>query len=79
MVLNGYWQQRADTDPTLYPAVTDPVHRADLATYVAYAGAVPDWPRGSSFSAWNRPSTRAWFSRAEWQALDSYFGSGFVP
>lgn len=80
MVTNGYWTQVPDSDPTLYPAVTVASgHRSDIATYVHYAGALPDVPVGQPFSQWSQPSPRVWFSRAEWQALDSYFNHGFLP
>jgi len=79
MVTNGYWAQQPD-DPALYPAVPAASgHRADIATYVHYAGALPDKPRGVQFTTWNEPSPRAWFARAEWQALDSFFNHGFTP
>ncbi len=74
MVAKGYWQQQPD-NPALYPDVSDPTHRADLATYTYYAGAVPgtasttsNWPQ------WNQPSTRGWFAQALWQALNAYAG-----
>lgn len=69
MVSKGRWQQQPD-DPKLYPAVP-PIsgHRADIATFVAYAGALPDRPLGGPF-AWDAPSSRAWFARAFWQALN---------
>ena len=74
MVAKGYWQLRAD-DPALYPNVpAGSGHRADLATYTFYAGAVPGTEPGAAWAGWDRPSTRGWFARAEWQALDSHFG-----
>ncbi len=74
MVARGYWTQQAD-DPQLYPNVTDPTHRRDLATYVHYAGVV----RGTTavtapFTGWDQPASRAWFAFVLWQALDSHFG-----
>jgi glucose/arabinose dehydrogenase len=73
MVAKGYWQQQPD-DPYLYPEVTaESGHRLDLATYVHYTGAVPDCPFGQAFSGWDQAGSRAWFARALWQALDSYF------
>jgi Divergent InlB B-repeat domain/S-layer homology domain len=86
MVAKGYWVQQND-DPALYPNIpASSGHRADIATYVHYAGALPDAPALTSpFAAWDQASTRGWFARALWQALDAYFGSdrpdtgGFVP
>ena len=74
MVAQGYWQKQPD-DPALYRDVPASAgHRVDLATFVHYAGALPDVPTDQSFATWNEPATRAWFARALWQALDSYFG-----
>ncbi len=79
MVTKGYWQQRSD-NPNLYPNVpASSGHRPDIATFVYYAGALPDYPTNGSFPVWNQPATRAWFSRALYQALDSYFGVDRVP
>jgi hypothetical protein len=73
MLQKGYWQSQPDNS-ALYPNVTDPTHRRDLATYVYYAGALPgtagsaeDWP------IWQEPCTRAWFARALTQAINRYF------
>jgi subtilisin family serine protease len=74
MVAQGYWEYQPD-NPALYTAV--PVsagHRIDLATFVHYAGALPDVPTNQSFAEWNQAATRGWFARALWQALDSHFG-----
>lgn len=69
MVSKGRWQQQAD-DPKLYQSVpASSGHRADITTFVAYAGPLPDRPLGTAFD-WNQPSTRAWFARAFWQALN---------
>ncbi|MFN8541912.1 MAG: PQQ-dependent sugar dehydrogenase [Thermomicrobiales bacterium] len=74
MVAQGYWQYQPD-DPSLYTAVPASAgHRIDLATFVHYAGALPDVPADQSFATWNQPANRGWFARALWQALDSYFG-----
>ena len=74
MVAQGYWEFQPD-DQALYAAVPGSAgHRIDLATFVHYAGALPDVPADQSFSSWNQPATRGWFARALWQALDSYFG-----
>jgi glucose/arabinose dehydrogenase len=73
MVAKGYWVAQAD-DPALYPEVSaSSGHRGDIATYVHYAGALPNFPRGQPFGSWNQATTRAWFADALWQALDSYF------
>jgi len=69
MVSKGRWQQQQD-DPLLYQMVpASSGHRADITTYVAYAGPLPDRPLGATF-AWDQPSSRAWFARAFWQALN---------
>lgn len=69
MVSKGRWQQQPD-DPLVYPTVpASSGHRADITTFVAYAGSLPDRPLGTAFD-WNQPSTRAWFARAFWQALN---------
>jgi len=74
MVTKGYWQQQPD-NPQLYPTVpTSSGHRSDIATFVYYAGALPNYPTNGAFPAWNQPATRDWFSRALYQALGSYFG-----
>lgn len=79
MVASGYWLPQAD-DPALYPNVpASSGHRQDLATYVHYVGAVPDAAPGGPFAAWDQPAPRLWFARAEWQALDSYFGRPLLP
>jgi uncharacterized protein YkwD len=70
MVAKGRWQAQPD-DPSLYPQVpASSGHRADIATYVAYAGALPDRPTSGPLNDWNGPATRAWFARALWQALN---------
>jgi len=79
LVAKGFWRAQPD-DPALYANVpAGSGHRRDLATYVHYAGALPDAPAGAPFAAWDRPSTRAWFARALWQALQSYYGPDRVP
>jgi hypothetical protein len=79
MVAKGYWQQYPNVD--LYPNVpSSSGHRGDLATFVHYAGAVPDFPDTSApFAGYDQASTRGWFARALWQALNSYFGARQVP
>ena len=69
MVNSNLWLQQPD-DPNLYPEVPlDSGHRVDIATYVAYAGALPDRPVTGAFD-WDQPSSRAWFARTLWQALN---------
>ena len=79
MVQKGYWASQPD-DPNLYPNVPGSSgHRQDIATFVHYAGAVPDYPTTGPFGMWDQPAPRGWFSRALWQALNSYFGVDRVP
>ena len=79
MVTKGYWQQQPE-NPNLYTNVpASSGHRADISTFVYYAGALPDYPTSGPFPVWNQPATRDWFSRALYQALDSYFGVDRVP
>ena len=46
---------------------------------------MPDYPAVGTFATWKQPSTRAWFARALWTALNSYWGvdvagaGGYVP
>ena len=37
------------------------------------------YPIRSDSRAWDGSATRAWFARALWQTLDSYFGNHQVP
>jgi alpha-tubulin suppressor-like RCC1 family protein len=80
MVAKGYWQMQPD-DPNLYPNVpADSGHRADIATYVYYAGTLPGTKlRVQEWVVYDQPATRGWFAEAEWQALNSYFGLDQVP
>jgi hypothetical protein len=82
LVAKGYWQQQP-TDPNLYGgALNGTGHEQDVATFVHYTqdfGGVPDYPAGGSFPGWNQPATRAWFARALWAALQSYWGIDRVP
>ncbi len=79
MITKGYWDLQADGGG--YPNVPAASgHRQDIATFVRYAGALPDSPNtGGDFVDWDRPSTRAWFARALWQALNSYWSVDRVP
>ena len=80
MVAKGYWQQETADDPALYPNITAASgHRWDVLTYHKHAGAIPGTSPMATWSTWDRPSTRAWFALAEWQALSSYFGVDRLP
>jgi alpha-tubulin suppressor-like RCC1 family protein len=70
MVAQGAWQQQAD-DGVSYPNVPPSSgHRADLATYVHYLGAVPGTSTNTqTWSVWEQPSTRGWFAQALWLAI----------
>lgn len=74
MVAKRYWTMRSD-NPAIYPDVpASSGHRADLSTFVAYAGLVPGTSSTSqSWPVWNQPATRAWFAQAQWQALERHF------
>jgi hypothetical protein len=79
MVTKGYWTQQLD-DPRLYPNITaDSGHRADISTFVHYAGALPGTTPNANWAEWNQPATRAWFAEALWQALNSHFGGAGLP
>ena len=79
MVTKSYWQAQPD-DPVPYPDVPAASgHRADLVTWTRYAGPVPGTTPGAPWAGWDRPSTRAWFAVALWQALDAHFGQDLVP
>jgi len=73
LVKKGTWTQATVDDGTVYPNVpASSGHRLDLVTYVKYAGAVPDTASATgAFTAWDKASTRAWFARARWQALNA--------
>ncbi|HEY8601520.1 MAG TPA: S-layer homology domain-containing protein [Thermomicrobiales bacterium] len=82
MVAKGYWTQQSD-NPTLYGAIpAGSGHRADVATFVHYAGALPltiptdryDGPNG-----WDQAATRAWVAEALWAALSNYHPVDRVP
>jgi probable HAF family extracellular repeat protein len=73
MVQKGYWQPQPDTNP--YPNLPSATEREradrrDIATYVHYAGAVPDRPVGQAWADWDQPASRGWFAQALWQALN---------
>ena len=78
MVARGIWQLQPD-DPALYPNVpTASGHRQDIATYVHYAGALPDLPLRGAFTDWDQTATRAWFARVLWLALASQYNQGVI-
>jgi large repetitive protein len=90
MIEKGYWQSLPGTP---HPYLNVPgAHAADVATFYFYTqaaqfGGVPDGPVAGNggFGDWNSPSTRGWFARALWAAVNSYFGQdvagmgGFIP
>ncbi len=79
MIAKGYWARQAD-NPNLYTNVpADGTQRSDLATYVFYAGAVPDRPTSGPFTGYDQAAQRSFFAQVEWQALDSYFRVDRVP
>ena len=74
LVVKGYWIEQPDTNP--YPNLPNATdrERADrraIATYVHYAGAVPDRPTGQAWADWDQPATRGWFAQVLWQALQT--------
>jgi hypothetical protein len=73
MVVKGYWQQ--PENPALYPNIpADSGYRQDTATYVHYAGALPDTSNvNGAWSGWDQLAPRGWFAEAEWRAFNSYF------
>ncbi len=79
MITKGYWNlQPVDGSYTNVPGTSG--HRQDIATFVHYAGALPDYPNLSgNFANWDQASTRAWFARTLWQALNSYWSVDRVP
>jgi hypothetical protein len=70
LVRVGYWQQLPD-NPAIYPEVpASSGHRADIVTYVAYAGTLPGLPSTpQGFYGYAAPATRAWFAMTLWQAI----------
>jgi hypothetical protein len=90
MIAKGYWVAKpSETIPyTNVPSA----HLADVRTFYFYTkgavfGGVPDGPTASNggFGDWNSPSTRGWFARALWAAVNSYFSvdqpnqGGYIP
>lgn len=82
MVAQGYWIQQP-ADPALYGGVLNGSgHEQDVATFVHYTtgtGGIPDYPTSGPFPVWDQPSTRGWFARALWAALNSYWGTDRTP
>jgi hypothetical protein len=74
-VARGWWAPQPD-DPALYPGVpASSGARGDLATFVHYAGPLPDTAAtDADWPDWFTPATRAWFALALQQAIDSYWG-----
>ena len=81
MVQGGLWTPVTVDNPSIYPNVPlDSGNRLDLLTFVANAGPVTDTSDASrDFPNFDQPTTRGWFARALWQALDSYFGKDQAP
>ena len=82
MVAKGYWVPQPN-ESVPYTGVPT-AHLIDVQTYHFYTqgvfGGVPD-----GFSDWNSASTRGWFARALWAAVNSYFSvdqpdkGGYIP
>jgi hypothetical protein len=79
MIKKGYWQSQPDVGA--YPNVPfSSGHREDIATYLFYVKTLPDFPNTSGdFTNWDQPSTRAWFARTLWAALQSHFNVETIP
>jgi hypothetical protein len=74
MVAKGHWANQPDNDPNVYPNVTDPTHRADIATFVFYAGRMPGTDTThQNLPDWDQAAPRSWFALALTQAINSYF------
>ncbi len=70
MIARQLWQPQPD-EAALYPNVpASSGHREDLATFVHYAGAIPDRPATAAWDDWDTPASRGWFARVLWQALE---------
>jgi hypothetical protein len=80
MVDAGHWQFQPD-DGSVYPNVpASSGHSVDLATYAYYAGPVRGTESANAeFGGWDQSSSRAYFTFALWQALDSFWGIDRVP
>jgi len=70
MIARQLWQPQPD-EAALYTNVpASSGHREDLATFVHYAGAIPDRPATAAWDDWDTPASRGWFARVLWQALE---------
>lgn len=74
LIAKGYWQEQVDTDP--YPDLpnTTPREQRDrrvIATYVHYAGAIPDRPIGQPWGDWDQAATRGWSAEIIWHTLQT--------
>jgi hypothetical protein len=79
MVAKGAWQPAPD-HPSIYPNVpAESGQRGDLATFVKYAGAIPDTAAGAPWAGWDRGSTRSWVARALWQLMVTTGIGGGTP
>ena len=71
MVTKGFWEQELTSDMSQYPNVPwESGHRLDIATYVKYAGTIPD--TASTTAPWSNyaaPATRAFSAEVVYQAL----------
>jgi probable HAF family extracellular repeat protein len=72
LIAKGAWTERPDTNP--YPNLPNATARdqADsraVATFVYYAGAIPDRPTGSPWPDWDQPASRGWYADVLWRAL----------
>lgn len=72
LVTRGVWTLQPDTAP--YPNLPDDTARARddrrmIATYVYYAGPIPEYPTGQPWADWDQPATRGWAAEVLWRAL----------
>lgn len=75
MVAKGYWQKQT-APPGLFAGSVPAVHADDVATYLHYVGSIPDAPSANAaWGGWLQPSTRGWYARALWAALDRHWGT----
>ena len=89
MIAKGYWVAKPSE---AIPYLNVPsAHLADVRTFHFYTkatfGGVPDAPTAGNvgFNNWNDPSSRGWFARTLWAAVNSYFSvdqpnqGGYIP
>ena len=79
MVAKGYWAQQPDNRALYTDVPASSGHRGDLATYAHYVGGLPDVGAGASFAGWDQSSTRGWFARVLWAALQTQFARPALP